>query len=145
MPKEPWWKKSGIRFECQGSGHCCVSRDNYGFVYLTLKDRINIAKTLGLSTSKFTKSMCSKTDGIYHLKSDLGPCIFLKNKKCSIYNVRPTQCKTWPFWPEVMSPKTWSKEVSSFCPGVGKGKLWSPSEIEKELQEQIKWEDKLGT
>ena len=27
--------KNGIRFECQGSGKCCVSRDSYGFVYLS--------------------------------------------------------------------------------------------------------------
>ena len=27
--------KNGIRFECQGSGKCCVSRDAYGFVYLS--------------------------------------------------------------------------------------------------------------
>ena len=33
-------------------------------------------------------------------------CVFLKEdpergrKTCSIYPVRPLQCRTWPFWPE---------------------------------------------
>ena len=30
--------EKGIRFECQGSGNCCVSRGTYGFVYLSKKD-----------------------------------------------------------------------------------------------------------
>ena len=30
--------KDGIKFECQGSGNCCVSRGSYGFVYLSLTD-----------------------------------------------------------------------------------------------------------
>ena len=30
--------KEGVRFECQGSGNCCVSRDSYGFVYLSHND-----------------------------------------------------------------------------------------------------------
>lgn len=145
MPREPWWKKSGIRFECQGSGRCCVSRDSYGFVYLTNKDRANLAKAIGISTSAFTRTMCEKTDGIYHLKSDNGPCVFLKNKRCTVYEARPMQCKTWPFWPEVMNPKSWSAEVAKFCPGVGKGKLWSPEEIQKELTIQSRWEDELGS
>ncbi len=38
--------KKGIRFECQGSGKCCVSRDSYGFVYLSDNDLIEIAKYL---------------------------------------------------------------------------------------------------
>lgn len=27
-----------------------------------------------------------------------GDCIFLKNKKCSIYNVRPNICRMYPYW-----------------------------------------------
>ena len=29
---------NGIRFKCQGSANCCVSRGEYGFVYLSNRD-----------------------------------------------------------------------------------------------------------
>ena len=38
--------KSGIRFECQGSGNCCVSRESYGFVNLSDKDIIRFSSVL---------------------------------------------------------------------------------------------------
>jgi len=141
MSEENWWDQ-GIRFECQGSGQCCVSRDEYGYVYMTKEDRIRMAKELNLSTRKFTKQYCEKTDGVHHLVDGAeGRCHFLTGNKCGIYAGRPTQCRTWPFWPEVMDPKVWKKEVSDFCPGVGKGKLWSKEEITENLALQRISED----
>ena len=139
-----WWSK-GIRFECQGSGQCCLSRGEYGYVFLTREDRKRMADHLGLPLRDFTKKYCDKTMGVYHLKEDADrlECTFLKGKKCGIYQARPTQCRTWPFWPEVMNAKTWNKEVKIFCPGIGKGKLYSAEEIEKNLNEQKRSESQL--
>lgn len=122
----------GLKFECQGSGKCCTSHGEFGFVYLTLDDRKRFAKFFKLSTSAFTKKYCSKHNGIWHLNEDpKNPdCSFLINKRCSVYEARPTQCRTWPFWPEVMNAKSWQKDVASFCPGVGKGTLHTAKEIE---------------
>jgi Fe-S-cluster containining protein len=143
MKKE--FYKNGLKFECQGSGKCCTSHGEYGFVFLTKADRQRMAKHLGIPTREFTKDYCEKTQGFFHLREDLGnpDCLFLKKKRCSIYAARPTQCRTWPFWPEVLNAKTWSKEVASFCPGVGKGKLHSPENIEKTAFEQQDSEDIL--
>jgi Fe-S-cluster containining protein len=142
--KTEWWE-SGVRFECQGSGQCCVSRGEYGFVYMNLDDRRRMAKTLKMSTSAFTKKYCKKTDGVWHLVD--GPtadCLFLKDgNRCAVYKGRPEQCRTWPFWPEVMNAKTWKKEVASYCPGVGKGRLYSAQEIRELLQKQESAETKL--
>ena len=44
-------------------------------------------------------------------------CIFLDDKKCSIYSVRPTQCRTYPFWPSIMSESEWNSE-SKLCEGI---------------------------
>ncbi len=130
--------KNGIQFECQGSGKCCTSHGEYGFVFLTLKDRQRMAQHLKLSTLQFTKKYCQKSRGFFHLREDLGnpDCLFLKNKRCTIYAARPTQCRTWPFWPEVLNAKTWSKDVASFCPGVGKGTLHSAETIHAAKIEQ---------
>ncbi len=137
--------KDGLRFECQGSGKCCTSHGEYGFVFLTLQDRRRIAQLLKISTRTFTTQYCQKNKGFFHLREDLGSpdCLFLKNKKCSIYHARPTQCRTWPFWPEVLNAKTWKKEVVSFCPGIGKGKLFKKDEINTIANEQLKSENTL--
>lgn len=132
--KPQWWEK-GVRFECQGSGKCCTSHGEYGFVYLTLKDRQRFAKYLKITTTEFTKRYCNKTDGYFHLKDQDGDCQFLKSKRCTVYEARPTQCRTWPFWPENMNAKTWNNNIKTFCPGVGKGPIRSKEEILEQLNQ----------
>lgn len=114
----PFWK-GGIRFECQGTGRCCVSRGRH----------------LRVSTLAFTKKYCSKTDGFFHLKQVQGPCEFLKGTSCGAYEARPAQCRTWPFWPENMNARVWTQEVKAFCPGVGKGRLYTAEEIQAILRQ----------
>jgi Fe-S-cluster containining protein len=135
----------GVRFQCQGSGQCCTSHGEFGFVFVTLSDRQNLAKLLKISTSKFTKTYCEKQNGFFHLieRPDNPDCLFLKNKKCTVYHARPTQCRTWPFWPEIMNPKAWKKEIVNFCPGADKGKVWSYAKIEEQVQAQTKSENDL--
>lgn len=144
MSKESWWKK-GVRFECQGSGQCCVSRGEYGFVFLTLADRRRLAKKLRLRTSEFTKKYCATFNGAYHLIEEPSrpECMFLEGNRCSVYSARPEQCRTWPFWPDVLSPKAWKKEVANYCPGVGKGPLISAETIEKQMAQQQKTDDSV--
>lgn len=144
MKKNEFYK-DGLRFECKGSGRCCTSHGEYGFVFLTLTDRRRMAKHLKIPTQRFTKLYCQKTQGYFHLREDTGnpDCLFLKKKRCEIYAARPTQCRTWPFWPEVLNAKTWSKDVASFCPGVGQGPLHSPASIEKSKREQEQAEQAL--
>jgi uncharacterized protein len=137
----PWWK-NGVRFECQGSGKCCVSRGEYGYVYLSLKDRRALAQHFGLSTREFSRKFCDKDEnGNWKISDFTSACRFLKGNKCQVYEARPTQCRTWPFWPEVMGARSWNREVASYCPGVGKGRLWSEEEIRKQLATQIRCEE----
>ena len=135
--KKEWWSE-GLKFQCQGSGKCCTSHGEYGFVFLTKDDRKRMADHLKLSLAAFTKKYCEQSNGFYHLKEDgKNPdCFFLKDKRCSIYEARPVQCRTWPFWPDVMNAKTWKKEVVTFCPGVGKGAVIPATRIREVLAEQ---------
>jgi len=133
-----WWA-TGIRFECQGSGKCCTGRKGYGFVYLTLEDRKRLAAHLEISTLSFTKKYCFKKDGYFLLKDGTksSDCVFLKDRRCDVYEGRPTQCRTWPFWPELLeSEEKWNREVVPFCPGVGKGKLIASFQIQKQIDIQ---------
>jgi len=137
MTRRPFWAE-GLQFQCQGSGKCCVSRGSYGHVFLTKEDRTTLACFFGISLAAFNKQYCDRSGGRWKLKdANAGECIFLKDKRCSAYFARPTQCRTWPFWPEVLNAKTWNSEVANFCPGIGKGKLWSPQEIEEQMAIQV--------
>ncbi len=131
MPRKPFYSE-GIRFECQGSGKCCTSRGTYGFVYLTEQDRNRFAKFFNLTVDEFITKHCNTKNGWVFLKDDPsknGDCVYLEGNRCTTYEARPEQCRTWPFWPENMNPKTWSKDIEGYCPGVGKGKLHTYEEI----------------
>ncbi|HAG90573.1 MAG TPA: zinc/iron-chelating domain-containing protein [Bdellovibrionales bacterium] len=148
LKKHSKFIEKGLHFQCQGSGKCCVSRGEYGEVYLTREDRKKMAEHLGLSVGEFKKKYCAGADGVWGLiqPEGLEDCIFLKDKRCQVYEARPTQCRTWPFWPENMNAKAWKKEVVAFCPGAQvttKKSLRSSKEIEKELSDQIRAEKEI--
>jgi Fe-S-cluster containining protein len=129
MP-DPKFIKDGIQFECQGSGKCCTSRGAYGYVYLTSEDRKRFAKFFGVTVREFRRKFCDEEDGNVYLRNPDADCSFLDGKRCSVYEARPNQCRSWPFWPENLNAKAWNKEVASYCPGVGKGRVYTAFEIE---------------
>lgn len=135
MAGTPWWSE-GIRFECQETGRCCVSRGAYGYVYLTLEDRRRLARHFGMATSTFTRRHCLRTDGHWHLRDFTDKCQYLDGVRCTVYEARPTQCRTWPFWPENMKAKVWAGEIAAYCPGIGKGRLYTASEIRELLKQE---------
>lgn len=140
--------KKGLHFECQGSGKCCMSRGEYGFVYLTKKDLRRMAKHFDMTMTDFKKQYCEVTDGVLHLVQppNMINCRFLTDNRCDIYEARPVQCRTWPFWPENMNAKAWKRDVVNFCPGakiIKKSSLKSAEVIEKQVEEQQVAEEEL--
>jgi len=48
-----------------------------------------------------------------------------------IYPVRPTQCRTWPFWAgNLRSPADWN-EAARRCPGINHGRVYDIEQIER--------------
>lgn len=123
----------GLRFQCKGDGRCCLSRGRYGYVYLSFNDRRRLAERFNMTTSAFTAGYAKKEDGLYHLIYPDKDCPFLSDKRCSVYDARPRQCRTWPFWPENMNKTVWEREVLPWCPGAGNGRLYTAQEIEEIL------------
>ncbi len=136
MTKGKEFYKNGIRFGCKGDGKCCVSRGRYGYVYLSFNDRRRLARHFGISTAEFTEKYIEQEDGMYQLKYRDADCPFLADNRCSVYESRPWQCRTWPFWPENMDSRVWESEVQSTCPGAGKGRLYTAEEIEEILRKK---------
>jgi hypothetical protein len=63
-----------------------------------------------------------------------GDCVFYDRVKgCTVYPVRPDQCRTWPFWESnVVTPEEWQR-TCEICPGAGKGDLIPAEEITRRL------------
>ena len=111
-----------LRFECQrGCVNCC---DQDGFVYLNQDDLKRAAKFVGLSARAFEKRYVYRT--AHQMRFRKPPdrqCPFLIRGGCSIHPAKPTQCRTFPFWPEIVENRDAWKRTAQFCPGIGKGGL----------------------
>lgn len=119
-----------VKFQCQnGCSNCCKSG---GVVAVSEEEARHVAQYLKLSIAEFLKKF-TRSEGkkIYLIEQEIPDCIFLKNEKCTIYEVRPLQCRTFPFWTQnVKSEKRWNI-IMEECPGIGEGKEYERSEIEK--------------
>ncbi len=128
----------GIRFECKAGCTDCCKIPGLVFVH---KDEIpGMAGFFGVTAEEFEKTRLAPYFGdIFRFSfPQEEPCIYLTDEGCSIYPVRPIQCRTFPFWPDNMKkPENW-EQVMNLCPGVGKGRLHSMDEITKVALEASK-------
>ncbi|MEO8368001.1 MAG: YkgJ family cysteine cluster protein [Candidatus Solibacter sp.] len=111
-----------IRFECQpGCTECCRQQ---GFVYLSEADVERAAKYVGMTRARFERKYVYRTANRLRLRVPRRThCHFLHEGGCGIHPAKPTQCRTFPFWPEIVDhPKMWAK-TAKYCPGLGKGPL----------------------
>ena len=124
----------GLKFSCTGCRYCCGVEP--GYVFLCEADITRLCAFLKLDRETFLKTYCRRTreTGVYSLlEKTRNDCIFLTEKGCGIYDARPVQCRTYPFWDTILKdPQSW-KEEASFCPGINTGKVHSKKEIEEQL------------
>ena len=135
MSKRRFWHQ-GLKFQCHQCGNCCTFPG--GFVYGSEKEFRKIAKHLDLPLEEFLEQYTESVDGYVSLKSpDNGPCILYDNG-CSVYPARPSQCRTFPFWSDILkSPDRWDEQAET-CRGIDKGKFWSKKEIKTQLDANTK-------
>ena len=124
------WYADGLRFECQPDcAQCCSRHDDYAYVYLEGDDLARLAAHFGMTRAAFRRKWTRKDDGYTILKIDGAACPFLEGTRCSVYDARPIQCGTFPFWREnVRSRKRW-ESLGAFCPGIGRGSFVSLESI----------------
>jgi Fe-S-cluster containining protein len=111
-----------VRFQCQpGCIECCRQE---GFVYLTEPDILRMAAFLGMSARRFERKYVYRTRYKARLRIPAAAnCHFLVEGGCSIHEAKPTQCRIFPFWPELVNSKRAWRKTASYCPGIGKGPL----------------------
>lgn len=137
LQEEPWYSE-GLRFSCTGCGQCCTGAP--GYIWVTEEEMATIAQHLQLTLEEFAHRFIRRVKGRYSLLEHpkTYDCVFLKDKKCQIYEVRPTQCRTYPWWPQnLRSPQDW-QEAARFCEGIYPEAPLVPQEtIEKQLKIQL--------
>lgn len=104
--------------QCKAS--CCKGE---GYVFLSKYDIDNISSFLGLDVGQFVKLYTRKT--VYGKKVSLVNlkikgelrCVFLdKFNRCEIYEVRPNQCREFPFWKSLKNKN--GTQLAKLCPGI---------------------------
>jgi len=121
------WFNGALAFSCTACGKCCRGKTN---VFVNTFEIQSIADRLQLSTDEFqSKFTETRADGTVSLISNplKTACVFLKGSKCSIYEDRPTKCRTYPYWPEVVVGKAeWLGEAST-CEGIAMASSTRPA------------------
>jgi len=90
----------------------------------------------GLTRRKFLSRYCeTDVDGDLRLSTPAGKhCHFLTEAGCSIHQVKPLQCRTFPFWPEHVANKRAWKNLKQYCPGIGVGEVLATEQIRADAQ-----------
>ncbi|VAW98194.1 hypothetical protein MNBD_GAMMA23-24 [hydrothermal vent metagenome] len=134
-----------IRFKCTQCSQCCYG-GKYAYVRASAQEIEDITAYMNIDAEIFkNKYLIKLVDhgyGIRMKKNSLsgviksnGHCVLLnKQGKCSVYPVRPTQCKTYPFWPEILISKDkWNNEVMR-CEGINQGDVVDTEHVEQQKQ-----------
>ena len=126
--KEPWYK-DGLRFECTQCGKCCTGAP--GYVWLNDEEIEALAIRAGVSEHVFlrdyTRLEGEKRTLVEKANHD---CIFYDSRVgCTVYEDRPRQCRSWPFWDSNLKSEAHWNQTVEICPGSGDGRLYSIEEI----------------
>lgn len=137
---KPWYAE-GLKFECTGCGKCCTGFP--GYTWVDENEMTQMAEFLQLPLKDFVARYVRKVRGAYSLleHSQTYDCVFLKENRCQIYPVRPTQCRTFPWWPRNLKSKQDWDEAARHCEGISPNAPLVPLE---KIQEQLNAQEQTG-
>jgi len=137
QPAAPWYV-AGLRFSCRQCGGCCSGAP--GYVWVTEAEAAQIASHCGLNAAEFARTHLRQVGSRQSLLEKAGgDCDFLERlrggkTRCAIHPVRPTQCRTWPFWKSNLeSSESW-RLAAGHCPGIDTGENGSLDAIAEALK-----------
>lgn len=137
LDKKPYYEQVPLRFRCTGCGRCCTGNSATHYVAVSAREQERIRESLGLTRDwfrrRYLEPLAEGGHGI-RLGSD-GRCPFLtRDGRCHIYAARPGQCRTYPFWPEVVSTATTWRAEARRCEGIDCGPVIPLSEIRRRIR-----------
>lgn len=162
---QPWYA-DGLGFTCTQCGNCCTGGP--GYVWISSEEINRLADFLQMPRREVLQRYCRRIGNRISLKERvLGPqrhdCIFLKEiestqydpragreirtlkRICEIYDVRPLQCRTWPFWPENLESRRAWDAAARKCPGMTtRGRQFTREKIET-IRDAEDWPERPPT
>ena len=129
MDATPWYHH-GLNFQCTGCGCCCTGAP--GHVWVNKAEIKALATAIRLDVEHFEKRyvrLVGVRKSLIEFRN--GDCVFFdaKTRGCQVYEVRPRQCRSWPFWASnLRTPETWQQTCRN-CPGTNRGRLVPLQEI----------------
>jgi len=98
--------------DCTKCANCCNTLD----VYLTEDDAKRLNEGVDVTIDDIIDRESAQKVGEWG-KFKTSPCIFLKNKMCSVYEYRPNSCRTYPiFTPDFRWTIDDIREGTPICP-----------------------------
>lgn len=134
---DPRTGEEGLRFKCTMCGNCCTGPE--GYVLVSEAELSALARRFGMTDQEFTDRythMTAPGRSLIEQITEYGhDCVFLDRTSipgkavCGVYEDRPAQCRTWPFWKSVLvSRRNWEL-FKRRCPGMGQGPSYTPVQI----------------
>ncbi|MDH3513606.1 MAG: YkgJ family cysteine cluster protein [Gammaproteobacteria bacterium] len=120
------------RFACTGCGECCTGRGSY-VIEVSRAEQRRLQRFLGITWAwlrrRYVFRFDDETESIRMHPN--GDCVFLgEDRRCRIYSVRPKQCRSYPFWPELATRQAWHAEARR-CEGIGRGPVIPLARLER--------------
>jgi Fe-S-cluster containining protein len=112
------WFNDGLRFECTGCGRCCTGGN--GYVWVSEREVSRLAAHFEISLDDFGRRYLRRIGDRYALLESVrdGACVFLAGNRCGVYESRPDQCRSFPFWERNLeSPAAWARAAEE-CEGI---------------------------
>ena len=125
------WFGEGLEFTCRQCGNCCRGPEP-GYVWVSDAEIAALAQRLGLTVEQFGRTYLRRVGARLSLVERANhDCVFWREGEgCAVYEQRPEQCRTFPFWKDITATReSWSR--FSWCAGKDSGRTYSREEIEK--------------
>lgn len=129
--------EAGLSFGCTMCGNCCTGPE--GYVQVSDAEVAALAKRFGVSFEEFLREHTHVGEhgrSLNERETEHGrDCVFLDREKvpgravCGVYEDRPAQCRTWPFWNSNLASRYAWQRAKRVCPGIDKGQRFTPAEI----------------
>lgn len=130
------WYRDGLRFQCTQCGNCCTGAP--GYVWVNKQEIQQLAAQMGMANQQEFEDQYVRRIGIRKSLREFpnGDCVFFdtESRGCSVYQARPRQCRSWPFWDSNLRDSAAWEDTCRICPGSGRGELYSLETIETQRQ-----------
>jgi len=129
MAAKPWYQ-AGLRFTCTQCGNCCTGAP--GYTWVSDAEIAALAARMGLDEaafrSRYTRSVGGR--GISLTEKANNDCVFYqRGVGCTVYQDRPKQCRTWPFWRRNLADRAAWTASAGGCPGMDHGQAHDAATI----------------